>query len=279
MKNLKHLGKGTLTTVVIAMVSIIYGVIDFLFEKYAPDISSSLANALIVGLLFLILEKVLELGESRLHEQDKSIFKFVQKAGGGKSVNGEVCLSLTEKHSKAIGFNQDCTEFFVTNEEWSLDTYGTFWENLKGQIRSLRTNDSDSDSQCFAIHSSNLDIWLDEMGEQFLRHQKAFIEAGGQIKRILCYEGSGNENPKLKEVALKMKNVGIEVYYCNIEKIPKLLAWDFLIVNNQAVVWTDLHHPKRIPRKAVYTNNGKYDDRDLLEFWKKIREESEPFSF
>jgi transposase len=222
-----------------------------------------------MGMLFFLVGEIAMLKWSMKQVQIEEKAGNFLKNSGVKSITGDICSRLTKKLSRALDISEDGTHLYVRDRHWALETYGFFWENLLVKQEASPA----SKLRCLAFHSSDLNIWLEEKGIDFLSYQKRFIDAGGVVERVLCDDG---QNPELLDkVVNKMKECGIDVYYYNAKKGGDDFAWDFLIVDNQSVMWVDTLNIGHKPETAVYTNNGKYEDNDLYERWRKYRDKSE----
>ncbi len=234
----------------------------------------SLSYLLMMWMLFFLVQEVIVLKWRDPHVQlAEKVGNFIRKSAGEKSITGDICSRLTKKLSSALDFSEDGTHLYVKDRNWALETYGFFWENLLEKQVYMQKENSASSLHCLAFHSSDLNIWLEEKGEDFLSYQKKFINAGGTVERILCDNG---QNPNLLDTVInKMKECGVQVYYYDVKKRNHDFTWDFLIVDNQAVMWTDFIAQLHQPKTAVYTNDGKYEGEDLIERWRRFRDKSE----
>ncbi len=257
----------------------IYGVIRyfFLISGMKPEVQQLqfdwVSNPMMMGMLFFLVREVAMLKWRMKQVQiEEKAENFIRKSAGESSITGAICSHWTKKVSNTIDFGENDTHMYVRDKDWALETYGSFWENLLKKQERMKKEHSGS-LRCLAFHSTDNDLWLEEKGEKFLSHQKKFIDAGGVVERVLCDDG---KNPdRLEMVVTKMKECGIKVYYYNAKKGGEDFTWDFLIVDNQSVIWADIGNIEPRPETAVYTNNGKYEDNDLYERWRKYRDKSE----
>lgn len=115
--------------------------------------------------------------------------------------------------------------------EWALRAYQTVWEHLVEEQRRIQKEGKDP-IIARITHSNEISVWNHEGGsviESLYILQKAFVDFGGIIYRVLIKEKSADRTP-YEEVKVRMETAGVSVYI--VDKSNYEAEFDFLLVHD-----------------------------------------------
>ena len=157
----------------------------------------------------------------------------------------------------------------VTHQMLAVYSYAELWRTLALIQRSQGKEDPIA---VHAVHCFDPGVF----DEKLLERQKAFVDNGGSIERILC-GGDALPNEKVLTVAKAMAEKGISVRYHqrDVESVGFNYAWDYLYIprTREAVIWASASREGRID-KAIFSQTGVYNRKNLEELWLTIRRRS-----
>lgn len=170
--------------------------------------------------------------------------------------------SISKFANDQINIIENCIEpiphgFKLKGDVLSPVSYVDFWKFLQKE-QEKRSTTPHLALKANAIHSCSLAIWLDHsLTERLYMHQKAFIKAGGRIKRVLCSKGT-IPNEEVKGACNRMQALQIDVWYYNINKNLTTYDFttDFVIVEglNTVVKWTGFSNANQMFSEIQYLN-------------------------
>ncbi len=264
---MNRLSQEALTRLVIALIGLIVGLLDFLIKR--PDISESIFRAFVVAAMLFACELILEVRDAQ-KLGNKNYNDFVHR---NRNLTGSLLLQLNLELEQSIKVHEH--QFAVEHETLAILSYDSFWKQLVEQM------EKHSKLTVYIIHSCAIDVWVDHpLTKSLLNRQRDFCQKGGKIIRILC----AREPEHVYAAAEKMAEVGIELKYYN-PLSNKILdhdfAWDFAVVaeTGDAAIWDSFaNRPGGVIGEAVYLNRGEFKGKKLKDLWDKVASASESIS-
>jgi hypothetical protein len=248
--------------VIVILAGILYGTIHH-YEMRSPE---DLNWALSITLLLFLAEQFVEIG----HKLDKSAGGAITRIPRGRGIFAALLKKVHEDISNTIRPHDD--GFTVANPAEAIASYAKFWELLNDEQQKLKR--SSQSRTVFAIHSCEVDIWVDHaLSRRLLDLQEEFHGLGGKITRVLC--GRGKEpDEKFCRACANMRASGIHVKYFNTDSnlVDHTWGWDFLYISEtgQSVVWSAFARAGGVIAEATYINTPVYNTVQLADLWGRI---------
>lgn len=206
-------------------------------------------------------------------------FFWVERKFGRKKITETIGKFLQECQNElenALVLSLDNRRFIFRYESQIIRSYEIFWRHL---VKEQEARSKQPLTVLIIAQSSSFDIWSKyvAISEKLLRSQKSFCELGGNVTHIFC--AMGEPTDEVKDVAAKMKESHIKVYYYDIStaKVDFDFNWDFLYVKETeiAVIWESFDVGASI-KESTYQIGNEFRGYNLENLWRNIDKNSKP---
>lgn len=293
--------------VFLRIIALLLGLIAGVLHGWATvgSVLSKIADGSVLMLLIFLVEQMLELHHRFDEDGDvmteiKNMRKdlderladthtqLLQKAKKFQNAHPGILANLLQTLSQDY-LAIDSKSFVVDSHDLAIYSYDYFWTKIVERQRE-RNSKGEASLEVHAVHSCDIGIFVNhQFTARVLDNHRQFKEAGGIVRRILCY--TTKEVPQTYQKARdNMVAVGVDEVRYHYSEFPLNsyhynFAWDFLLLDKKdAVIWV-APTPTAAIVKAEYScipsyvvNRTSGDKADLNAIWQELYHTSYPLT-